>query len=119
MTLACGKYDDCLFERGPFAVRRLADDRVFAGLSGEFSVMESHCGQIAWAPAGWDLIATSGPDGLTRTQCLRLRGFPIYAAQFHIEMAGTPEISRQIMGNFVELAKEWSGRNQTRSRTAE
>ncbi len=35
----------------------------------------------------------------------------IYAAQFHIEMAGTPENSRRIMANFLALAKTWGGYN--------
>ena len=69
-TLECGKYDHCVFERGSFSSRKVRDDPVFAGLPDEFPVMESHCGQIAWAPKGWQLIATAGPDGLTKTQCL-------------------------------------------------
>lgn len=107
VALACGKYDHCIFERSPFAVRRLGNDSAFAGLPEEFTVMESHCGQIAWAPKGWELIATAGPTGLTKTQCLRLGGYPIYAAQFLIEMAGTPEVSRRIMGNFLGEARRW------------
>jgi hypothetical protein len=110
VALACGKYDHCVFERGPFAVRRVGDDPAFAGLPEEFTVMESHCGQIAWAPKGWELIATAGPSGLTKTQCLRFGGFPIHAAQFHLEMAGTPEVSRRIMGNFLEEARHWRDR---------
>jgi len=43
--LACGKYDRCIFERGPMAVRRLGEDPAFAGLPEEFTVMESHCGR--------------------------------------------------------------------------
>jgi hypothetical protein len=38
-----------------------------------------------------------------------MNGRPIYAAQFHIEMEGTPESSRQIMGNFLGLARAWGG----------
>ena len=34
---------------------------------------------------------------------------PIYAAQFHIEMEGTPEASRQIMSNFLAVARAWGG----------
>ena len=34
-----------------------------------------------------------------------------YAAQFHIEMAGTNESSRPIVANFLQLAKEWGGYN--------
>ena len=71
--------------------------------------MESHCGQIEWAPAGWEIIATGGPGTLTKVQCLKVLDYPIYAAQFHVEMPGTPETSRQIMGNFLRLAKIWGG----------
>jgi hypothetical protein len=107
--LVCSQYDRCVFERGPFTVRRLRDDPALAGLPDEFTVMESHCGQIEWPPTGWELIVTAGPSGLTKTQCLRLKGRYIYAAQFHVEMAGTPEVSRQILGNFLRLARAWGG----------
>jgi GMP synthase-like glutamine amidotransferase len=69
--------------------------------------MESHCGQLEWVPKGWRLVATAGPGTQTKIQCLRLDGAPIYAAQFHIEMAGTPENSRRIMENFLRLARQW------------
>jgi GMP synthase-like glutamine amidotransferase len=69
--------------------------------------MESHCGQLEWVPKGWRLVATAGPGTQTKIQCLRLDGAPIYAAQFHIEMAGTPENSRRIMENFLQLARQW------------
>ena len=101
----CGDYSACEFERGEFTVRQLGRDPVFAGLPDDFRVMESHCGQIEWPPRGWELVATAGPGAKTKTQCLRLKGRCIYAAQFHIEMAGTPETSRLIMGNFLRLAK--------------
>jgi len=104
---SCGNYDQCVFERGPFTIQQIGKDPAFARLPESFTVMESHCGQIAWAPRGWELIATAGPSGLTKTQCLRLTGFPIYAAQFHIEMSGTPDVSRQIMDNFLGLARVW------------
>jgi hypothetical protein len=107
----CGDYSGCIFERGPHWVRSVMDDPVFRGLPREFQVMESHCGQIEWPPAGWKLIATAGQGTRTATQCLRLDGRSIYAAQFHIEMAGTPEVSKQIMKNFLELAKAWGGYN--------
>ena len=84
------------------------DDPAFTGLPPEFTVMESHCGQIEWPPAGWTLVATAGQGSQTRMQCLRVNGRPIYAAQFHIEMTGTPEASRKIMSNFLGLAKKWS-----------
>jgi hypothetical protein len=112
--LVCSKYDHCVFERGPLAVRKLGDDPALAGLPEEFTVMESHCGQIEWPPNGWELIATAGTGGLTKTQCLRLKGRYVYAAQFHVEMAGTPETSRQIMGNFLRLAKTWGGYRASR-----
>ena len=89
------------------------EDPAFAGLGREFQVMESHCGQIEWPPKGWELIVTAGPGTKTKSQCLRLTGqpgepdVPVYAAQFHIELDGTPETSRTIMGNFLRLAREW------------
>lgn len=113
-TRPCGDYSACVFERGPHAIRPVKADPVFAGLGPEFSAMESHCGQIEWAPRGWELIATAGAGTATRTQCLKLRGFPIYAAQFHIEMAGTPETSRRIMANFLSEAGKWSPRRRSR-----
>ena len=100
----CGDYSGCVFERGPCTIRVVASDAVFEGLPSEFPVMESHCGQIEWPPHGWELIATCGAGGKTKTQCLRLKDHLIYAAQFHIEMNGTPESSRQVMKNFLELA---------------
>jgi hypothetical protein len=108
---ACGDYSGCLFERGPTNILQAADDPAFAGLPREFRAVESHCGQIEWPPRGWVLIATAGQGALTKTQCLRVKGRYIYAAQFHIEMDGTPETSRAIMGNFLRLAKEWGGYN--------
>jgi hypothetical protein len=106
----CGDYSGCIFERGPHEVAMVKADPAFAGLPSHFRVMESHCGQIEWAPKGWEFIATAGEGTRTKIQCLRLRGRPIYAAQFHIEMAGTPEVSRQIMGNFLEQARRWQER---------
>jgi hypothetical protein len=103
----CGDYSACVHERGPHEIVKVGDDVVFRGLPATFQVMESHCGQIEWPPAGWSLIATAGAGTLTKTQCLRRDGLPIYAAQFHIEMSGTPENSRRIMSNFLALAKEW------------
>ncbi|MBI3413751.1 MAG: discoidin domain-containing protein [Verrucomicrobia bacterium] len=110
-TRPCGDYSACIFERGPHRVLKTRADPAFAGLPGEFTVMESHCGQIEWAPSGWTLIATAGRGSQTRTQCLRVKGRPIYAAQFHIEMAGTPDVSRQIMNNFLGLARQWNRGN--------
>jgi hypothetical protein len=40
---------------------------------------------------------------------MRVEGRPIYAAQFHIELSGTPQSSLRIMDNFLKLAKGWSG----------
>jgi hypothetical protein len=107
---ACGDYSACIFERGPHEVAKVGDDPVFRGVPEAFQIMESHCGQIEWPPAGWSLVATAGAGTLTKTQCLRLDAHPIYAAQFHIEMAGTPENSRQIMSNFLSMAQAWLGR---------
>jgi len=110
-TRPCGDYSACVFERGPHRVKQLASDPVFRDLPEEFSVMESHCGQIEWPPNGWRLIATAGPGTKTKTQCLRVKDRYIYAAQFHIEMSGTLEVSRLIMSNFLALAKQWGGWN--------
>jgi hypothetical protein len=107
----CGDYSECLFERGKSRVLTLADDPVFEGLPREFEIMESHCGQIEYAPQGWVHIVGKGTGGKTNFQCLRVKDRYIYAAQFHIEMAGTPENSRLIMANFLKLAKEWGGYN--------
>jgi len=105
----CGDYSGCTFEKGPTNVRVVRRDPVFAGLPDEFQVMESHCGQIAWPPRGWELIVTAGEGSVTRVQCIKRRGFPIYAAQFHIEMAGTPEASHRIMRNFLaEVERRWN-----------
>ena len=88
----CGDYGDCLFERGKSRVLMIADDPAFEGLHAhEFEIMESHCGQIEYAPKGWVHIVTKGPGGKTNFQCLRVNDRYIYAAQFHIEMAGTPK----------------------------
>ena len=107
----CGDYSGCVFERGLHWVQLVGGDPVFKGLPREVQLMESHCGQIEWPPKGWTLIATAGQGTKTRTQCLRVQDRCIYAAQFHIEMAGTPETSRRIMANFLELAKAWGGYN--------
>jgi hypothetical protein len=66
-TRPCGDYSACIFERGPQPVKRLTADPVFDGLPDVFTVMESHCGQIDWPPAGWELIATGGPGAKTKT----------------------------------------------------
>jgi hypothetical protein len=105
----CGDYSACESERGKFTMKQVRRDPAFAGLPREFEAMESHCGQIEWPPKGWDLVVTAGPGAKTRTQCLRLRDRYIYAAQFHIELPGTPGTSRQVMGNFLGLAKQWGG----------
>jgi hypothetical protein len=109
----CGDYSGCVFERGRYEVRQLRKDPAFAGLPREFPIMESHCGQILYPPKGWVLVVTKGDKGHTVHQCLRVKDRPIYAAQFHVEMAGTAENSRLIMGNFLALAKEWGGYNPT------
>lgn len=102
---ACGDYSGCVFERGPHKVGQVGHDPVFEGLPHEFTAMQSHCGQIEWPPKSWEIIATAGEGTKTKVQCLRAKGAPIYAAQFHIEMDGTPETSRQIMGNFLRVAR--------------
>ena len=89
---------------GAFEIRQVASDPVFRGLPTEFRAMESHCGQIEWPPKGWELIATRGEGGKTKTQCLRLKNYLIYAAQFHIEMEGTPASSKRIMENFLAMS---------------
>ncbi len=105
----CGDYSGCIFERGPHRVELMVDDPAFAELGSEFSVMESHCGQIAYMPAGWEWLVGPGPGTLTKHQAFRRIDRPIYAAQFHIEMSGTPETSNQIMKNFLAIAREWGG----------
>jgi hypothetical protein len=112
----CGDYSACVFERGPTWIRREREDPVFRGLPTEFQAMQSHCGQVEWPPRGWVRIATAGPGGLTRTQCLRVKGRPIYAAQFHIEMAGTPETSARLMANFLAEARRWGGYRESARR---
>jgi hypothetical protein len=107
----CGDYSGCRFEKGPFNILQSAQDPAFTGLPREFRAMESHCGQIEWAPKGWTLLATAGQGTLTKIQCIRKNDRPIYAAQFHIEMAGTPATSRKIMANFLLLATKWGGIN--------
>jgi hypothetical protein len=103
----CGDYSGCLFERGKFTVRQRLKDPAFAGLPQNFDIMESHCGQIEYVPKGWLHLVENGPHGHTRIQCLRRSDRPIYAAQFHIEMDGTPENSRRIMDNFLKVAVAW------------
>jgi len=104
---ACGIYTNNLYEKGPTPVRRLVDDPAFRGLPDEFSLVEHHCGQLEYLPAGWDLIVTKGKGGKTWMQCMRKRGTCIYAVQFHIENQGTPENSQLIMSNYLALVKDW------------
>lgn len=107
----CGDYSKNIWERGLFNMRKVARDPAFEGLPEVFPVMESHCGQMAFVPEGWVRVVTNGPDALTENQCLRMRDRYIYAAQFHIELQGTPDSPRIIMGNFLSLAKQWGGYN--------
>jgi Glutamine amidotransferase class-I len=104
-SLKCGDYADCIFERGPRNVLQVVDDPVFRGLPRQFQVTESHCGQIEYVPPGWIQIAAKGAGTRTDMQCLRVKDRCIYAAQFHIEMGGTPQTSQRIMANFLELSK--------------
>jgi hypothetical protein len=107
----CGDTRNNIFERGKFHVLQVAGDPVFAGLPAEFEIVESHCGQIDYVPKGWVRVVTRGTGGHTINQCLRIKDRFIYAAQFHMEMKGTPENSRTIMSNFLTLAKKWGGYN--------
>ncbi|MBL9128291.1 MAG: hypothetical protein JNL97_11615 [Verrucomicrobiales bacterium] len=111
----CGDYVRCVFERGPHRVVSVGGDPAFAGLESPFLVMESHCGQIEYPPKGWSRVATAGPGTRTLNQCLRRDGRPIYAAQFHIEMTGTPETSRTIMSNFLAIARAWTSNRKPAS----
>jgi F5/8 type C domain/Glutamine amidotransferase class-I len=103
----CGIYTNNIYEKGPTPVRRVVDDPAFRGLPDEFELVEYHCGQLEFLPAGWDLIVTKGIGGKTWMQCMRKRGTCIYAVQFHIENQGTPENSRLIMSNYLALVKQW------------
>ncbi len=107
----CGDYGPNVGERGKFRMRQVARDPAFTGLPEVFDIMESHIGQIAYPPKGWARVVTKGPGAHTVNQCLRVKDRYIYAAQFHMEMDGTPENSRAIMSNFLRLAKEWGGYN--------
>lgn len=108
----CGDYSKNLFERGSCNVLKVADDPVLAGLPRQFEIHESHCGQIAYVPDGWRLVAARGRGGKTKTQCMRAVDRYIYAAQFHMETFDqTPANSRRIMSNFLSLAKRWGGYN--------
>jgi hypothetical protein len=107
----CGDYSKDIWERGKHKMQLVARDPAFEGLPEVFELMESHVGQIASVPEGWVRVVTRGPGALTENQCLRVGDRYIYAAQFHIEMAGTPENSRAIMANFLSLAKAWGGYN--------
>lgn len=107
----CGTYDENLFERGPTHLKIETDDPVLAGLKPQFDSVESHCGQIAYPPKGWTRLVTAGDGAKTANQLLRLNGRPIYAAQFHIEMTGTPESSKRLMTNFLRQARLWRARS--------
>jgi len=107
----CGDYSKNVGERGKYKIRKVADDPVFAGLPEIFEIKESHIGQIAYPPQGWVRVATRGPGALTVNQCIRVRNRYIYAAQFHMELPGTPATSQKIMGNFLSLARSWGGYN--------
>jgi hypothetical protein len=104
----CGDYSNNIYERGPTLVRLVQPDPVFVGLDEEFLVPQYHCGQLEYLPLGWDLIVTKGRGGKTLMQCMKKRDTCIYAAQFHIEMDGTPESSVKIMSNFLDRARQWT-----------
>jgi GMP synthase-like glutamine amidotransferase len=115
----CGDYSRCIGERGKFKMRIVARDPVLEELPEVFEIMESHVGQIAYVPQGWVRIVTKGPGAHTVNQCIRVKDRFIYAAQFHIELPGTPENSRLIMSNFLEAAKDWGGYNTEGASVAE
>jgi hypothetical protein len=108
----CGVYDRNIAERGAHQLKIESPDPALQGLPPIFASMESHVGQIEFVPPGWKRIVTNGPGTLTINQCLRINDFPIYAAQFHIEMKGAETSSRQIMSNFLTIASKWSRQNQ-------
>jgi GMP synthase-like glutamine amidotransferase len=105
------QYSKNIGERGKFKMQVVARDPVLEGLSDVFEIMEAHIGQIAYVPEGWVRIVTRGPGAHTVNQCLRVEDRYIYAAQFHMELPGTPENSRKIISNFLSLAKSWGGYN--------
>ncbi len=112
-TSLCGEYHNNIAERGPTSLRIAQPDPVLAGLPEDFRAMESHVGQIAYPPAGWSLLVTEGPGGRTQHQLIRKDDRPIYAAQFHIEMDGTPQTSRAIMANFLREAERGKARAES------
>jgi hypothetical protein len=114
LEIACGDYYYCTGEpwtHGPFHIAKVNSDDAFAALPLEFLVWESHIGQITYLPTSgdWTLVATHGTDSVTYMQCMRLTGYPIYAAQFHIEMEPYTSDGIQIMTNFLDMAKAWGG----------
>ncbi len=111
---ACGDYAQCGMQQGPVTLLRIEDDPVFDGLpaDGRFTCREAHCGQIAFLPPGWTLLATHVPGGNTVHQLMKVAGHPIYAAQFHIDMGG--EHAEILAANFVTIALQYFNR---RSRT--
>ncbi len=105
--LKCGAYDTCEFERGPHLLQIVHADPVLAGLptSGQFTCQESHCGQVEYLPKGWSLLVTHGPGGKTKNQLMKVDGYPIYAAQFHIDMGG--DHAKILAKNFLDVARRW------------
>ena len=104
---ACGDYSNCIYESGAYLITKIASDPVFAGLSEPFLAFESHCGELAYLPAGWTQIG--GPPAVheyhrTYNQCFRKNDRYIYGAQFHIENdynSETNNNAKQIMTNFL------------------
>jgi GMP synthase-like glutamine amidotransferase len=73
---------------------------------------ESHCGELAYLPAGWTQIGGPGSGTSTNLQCFRKNDRYIYGAQFHIENDYNSETNSnavQIMTNFLGLAQQWGG----------
>jgi hypothetical protein len=111
---ACGDYSNCIYESGAYLIKKMISDPVFAGLSDPFYVLESHCGELAYLPAGWSQIGGKGAGTLTNIQCFRKNDKPIYGAQFHIENdfnTDTNNNATRIMTNFLGLAQQWGGYN--------
>jgi hypothetical protein len=104
----CGDYSKSIGERGKYKLKIERSDPAFDGVPEIFEIHESHIGQIDYVPKGWHRLVTNGPGSLTVNQCLRAGDFPIYSAQFHMETyQETLETSKQIMGNFLRVARAW------------
>ena len=99
----CGDYSGCVFERGPFTIRQVSSDPVFPACPPNSPPWKATAARLN-GHRGLGADRDLRRRGKTKTQCLRVKGRPIYAAQFHIEMKGTPESSKRIMENFLALS---------------